>query len=242
MELNIHFKKLSDVVKKNTKRSLKIVLEFKTHSYIIFFVFDFWVYIVSFVMGLLVLFLYYFDIKLYSILKNIIVKKCNFYSIENGYIFEYIKVILVLFFLLSLLLIIILMYKRKTKEEFRIWIRTMLYYRINFIVNYYIFIKIFNIAIAEFIEYNIIIIIIFIIYSMVQLWGILYKKEIKFKLLHYLNWPGLSVCFWIFIFLNVKNLLIFESLYNDFVGYDDKYYDIVYINLESDNLIGEIKI
>ena len=109
----------------------------------------------------------------------------------------------------------------------------MIYYRINFLINYNIFIILFNINITDFIEYNLIIILIFFVYSILQLLCIIFKKEIKFKLLHYLSFPWLSLCFWIFLYANVTDLLVFESLYNDFEGYDDKYYEVAHVDFKS---------
>lgn len=246
MELNLSFRKVNEDGKENKKRIFfnKVILEFKTNIYIILFIYDLWSYVISFFMGLLVLILYYNDIKLYSIFKNKIIEKLNLYGFtENIIIFNDIQ--LLFFILFFLLFFILLVYKMKTKEEFKRWIRMMIYYRINFLINYNIFIKIFNINTLEFIEYNFVIIIIFLLYGIMQIISIILKRELKLKLLHYLNWPWLSLSFWIFIYLNITNVSVFESLYNDFVGYDDKYYEVAYKNLRSDflniNIVSEKK-
>lgn len=116
MELNLYFKYLYDGI--NLKPSLKLLLEFRTHSYIIIFIFDVLVYVISFFMGFFVLILYYKDIKLYSFLKNTIIEKYNFYYIEYFCSIINIKILIIFIILLFIILIIFLMYKKKNKNEF----------------------------------------------------------------------------------------------------------------------------
>lgn len=234
MKLSVYLKKLSVENKEGSKRSLKGILEFRTETFVLCFIFDVLIYIMSLCMGLLVLMLYYKEIKIYSNIKNKIIEILNLNEILKFLIYDYGKIALIIligFLLIYILIMLIFMYKIKTRKEFKRWIRIFLYHRINFIINYYIFIKLFNITAVEFIEYNIIIIIIFIIYIVMHIICVILKKENKIKILHYLNWPWLSLGYWIFLYLNLTDKSVFERTYDDFAGYDDKYYDIAYIVL-----------
>lgn len=204
------------------KPSLNFVIEFYNSLFLLVFIFNFYKYLFSFFLFLVFIFLYYKDIKLYSIFKSYIIEKIGI-DLYLWFCNSLIFCILIFF-----IFVIIILYKNDDKDTFKFRVYTFIYHRIHFLINYSILKKILNITPIEFFEYNFIIILIFMFYCIFLLISIITKKEINLKLLHYLSWPWISIIFWLWLYYNVKNLDLFDGLYKEIVGFDDKYYDIYY--------------
>lgn len=226
-ELNIKLKFL-EWGRKN-KYYLKFFIEFKTEYYIIVFVFDVFIYFISFILFSIFFYFYFYDIKLYSIVKN------NFIELYGLVIFLQIKNILIFSFIIFIILLLIALYKYKTKEEIIKIIYTFIYHRLNFLINYYIFIKIFGINTFDYIEYNFLIIVLFFLILLLKIIFSLLNNKINIEIKHYLGFPFLSIFYWIWLYKHISDVKLFRFLYDDFVGYDDKYYEIIYIDKTKNN-------
>lgn len=217
---------LIDNINKGGRLIKSFIIVFQTIEYKLLFIFNIKTYLTGFLFFLCFLFCYIKNIKLYSLLKN--------YIIENIGILNFIfyKNLLLYFIVIIIIMILLYLYKKKTYEEFKKMIILFIYYRINFIINYNIFLKIFKINTIEFIEYNLIIILIFLIYIIILIIGIVVqnKRITNWKIIHYLNIPWISILYWIILFWNTSEDCVFISLYFDFrlKDFDKKYYDIIY--------------
>ena len=228
-KLNIYLNQLG------RENSWILTLVFSVPHYIIFYFISIRLYIKALLMFIIFMMMYENEINILKIIKEKYIVKLNNQKIIEivnniGYLKWIILGLIVLIFMIFVHYI-----NRYDWKKTKNFLLIFLYHRINFLINMIIFTRILKISFIEFFNYNFIIMIIFIIVFLLNLVESLIlknkKANKKYKLLHFLNLPLISILIWIIIFISDE--YIFFKYRWILQEYDKKYYEInIHLNEE----------
>lgn len=193
-----------------------LILKFMTVEYCIVLIFDLIIYFKSMLLYILFNFCYWLDIKVFSIIKNLIIMHVDesiiVYIKIVLYYFIYNKII-ILFFIILFIILHYLILVNFNFELFCKFLEKFIYQRLNFILNLYFFLYLYQITLEDYIDYSFVIIIIFIVFWFYRVITLIFQKELEVgKIYHFLNFPFISLIIWIILFFKLNKLKFLNIL------------------------------